>query len=207
MKKIAIVFASRHGQTSKIAHYMENKLQEQGFSTQLIDAAGPDTHLHSEADGVIYGSPVYRGKFESSVLRWVKNHKANLRRMPSALFTVALNAADQRPSARAADDGLLCSFMTQTSWVPSYVASFAGALKYREYFWPIRLLMKRISREAGGSTDTSRNHEYTSWAQVDSFVATFARQGDTPEFLTAKRFPQERAAVEAQLRGLGELRP
>jgi menaquinone-dependent protoporphyrinogen IX oxidase len=30
--------------------------------------------------------------------------------------------------------------------------------------------MKRISKQAGGATDTSRDHEYTDWAALDRFL-------------------------------------
>jgi menaquinone-dependent protoporphyrinogen oxidase len=33
--------------------------------------------------------------------------------------------------------------------------------------------MKRIARKSGGSTDTSRDHDYTDWAALDLFVQEF----------------------------------
>jgi menaquinone-dependent protoporphyrinogen oxidase len=35
----------------------------------------------------------------------------------------------------------------------------------------LRWYMKRASRRHGGSTDTSRDHEYTDWAQVERFAS------------------------------------
>ena len=40
-------------------------------------------------------------------------------------------------------------------------ATFAGALRYRDYGLLKRLMMKWIARQEGGDTDTSRNYEYT----------------------------------------------
>lgn len=172
MKKIAIVYSTKHGQTEKIARYMEDKLQQRGFSTQIINT-GEVTPLSSEVDGVIYGAPVYRGQFPKSIVSWVKKNKATLAQMPTALFTVSLNAADQRPEAREADRMLIHSFIDLSGFAPGLTASIAGACKYRDYYWPVRLLMKRISRLAGGNTDTSRNHEYTVWPKVDAFLTAF----------------------------------
>ena len=36
------------------------------------------------------------------------------------------------------------------------------------------MLLKRISRRAGGPTDTSRDYEMTDWNQVVRFAAEFA---------------------------------
>jgi menaquinone-dependent protoporphyrinogen oxidase len=61
-------------------------------------------------------------------------------------------------------------------WWPLEVASFAGALPYRRYPFPLRLVMRFIVGRAGGDTDTSRDYEYTDWDAVDRFAAGFARR-------------------------------
>lgn len=173
MKKIAIVYASKHGQTAKIARYMEEKLQEQGYSTQLINCTVRPWTLSSFADAALLGSPVYAGKFSKHLTQWAREHEAWLAKVPVGVFTVSLNAADQRPNARPEDKRLLRELTAQLRVSPTHVASIAGALKYRSYWWPIRLMMKRIAAEAGGSTDTSRDHELTSWPRVDNFLHSF----------------------------------
>ena len=50
----------------------------------------------------------------------------------------------------------------------------AGALKYTEYDFFKRLIMKMISKREGRSTDTSRDYEYTDWNAVTKFVTDFA---------------------------------
>lgn len=172
MRKIAIVYSTKYGQTEKIARYMADWLQQRGISTLTIDASS-GAPISSEVNGVIYGGPVYRGKFPKKLILWVKKNKESMARIPTALFTVSLNAADKRPEAREADLFLIQKFIEQSSFAPRMTASFAGALKYREYFWPIRLIMRRISRLAGGDIDTSRNYEYTSWPKVDAFLNVF----------------------------------
>ena len=36
-----------------------------------------------------------------------------------------------------------------------------------------RWMLKKIARQAGKDTDTSKNHEYTNWKAVDQFVSGF----------------------------------
>jgi len=54
----------------------------------------------------------------------------------------------------------------------------------------LRLVMKMISRSAGHATDTSRDHEYTGWAQVQRFAASIAAELVEPRF--RRRQPRAR---------------
>ncbi len=194
MKKIAIVYATRYGQTEKIARYIAKKIQQPGISTRLVKA-NTKQPPESDVDSIICGGPVYRGNFPGPLLAWVRTNLPFLADHPCAFFSVTLNAADKHDSARTADDDLLKKFMTQTAWTPSHLASIAGALKYRDYFWLLRILMKRISRKAGGDIDTSKNYEYTDWEVVDGFVDAFLHQKKDSVYATAVRFPHMQACT------------
>ena len=65
---------------------------------------------------------------------------------------------------------MLDDFVADTGWQPAFVKPVAGALMYSRYNLLIRFVMKRIARQAGASTDTSRDHEFTDWAALDVFV-------------------------------------
>ena len=67
-------------------------------------------------------------------------------------------------------------FLNTCDWAPDHKTILAGGLPYRKYGWLMRLLMKRIVRKSGGDTDTSQNHEYTDWAQVEQFAANFTAE-------------------------------
>ena len=57
-----------------------------------------------------------------------------------------------------------------------HVLPVAGALTYPKYNPFVRFLMKRIARAEGGSTDTTRDHEFTDFAAVERFVERFASE-------------------------------
>ena len=50
----------------------------------------------------------------------------------------------------------------------------AGALAYSRYPLPVKWLMKRIAKQAGQSTDTSQDYEYTDWKQVALYAKRLA---------------------------------
>jgi len=58
---------------------------------------------------------------------------------------------------------------------------------YTKYNFLVRLVMKRIAREAGASTDTAHDHVYTDWAALDILadelmptLTAAARSGPNP---------------------------
>jgi menaquinone-dependent protoporphyrinogen oxidase len=70
------------------------------------------------------------------------------------------------------------NFEQETGWRPTQVGYFGGALLYRQYGLLKRLMMKKTVRDKPGnlSLDTSRNHEYTEWDDVQRFAEDFLRR-------------------------------
>jgi menaquinone-dependent protoporphyrinogen oxidase len=52
----------------------------------------------------------------------------------------------------------------------------AGALLYTRYNLFKRWLMKRIVAQQGGDTDTSKDYDYTDWADLRAFANEFRRR-------------------------------
>jgi menaquinone-dependent protoporphyrinogen oxidase len=50
------------------------------------------------------------------------------------------------------------------------MALVAGRLAYTQYGFFKRWIMRAIARREGGSTDTTRDHEYTDWDAVTRFA-------------------------------------
>lgn len=181
IQNVALVYATRYGQTEKIMRYIQALLQPSGIHAELISVEDSSAQLSSSTNAVICGGPVYLSQFSPKLIRWVREHRGLLTSLPSAFFTVSLNKADSRPQARQADHELIHKFATLSGWSPALATSFAGAMKYRDYPWPVRILMRWIAKRAGGSTETSKNHEYTDWASVDAFVREWLAQHNALE--------------------------
>jgi menaquinone-dependent protoporphyrinogen oxidase len=64
-------------------------------------------------------------------------------------------------------------FPEHIGWKPLMTTQLAGALKYTQYGFFTRLVMKKIAKREGRTTDTSKDHEYTDWDAVREFVAEF----------------------------------
>ena len=90
----------------------------------------------------------------------------------TGFFSVSLSAAGNEKQ-KADADRCLNEFLQQANWSPTIKTTCAGGLAYRKYGFLKRWMMKRIARDAGADTDTSKDHEYTDWQAVDTFVKDF----------------------------------
>lgn len=195
MKKTAILFESHRGHTRNIATAIRDWIT-QGHGEQSVDFLEISRErdplpLDPEVDTVFIGAPIYAGRFPKELIRWIRNNREALAKVNWAFFSVSLNAADTRSPARAADDRAIRKFIGQAGLVPPYVASIAGALNYRDYGWLLRAFMKRTSSEAGGPTDTSKDHVLTNWDEVREFTDAVVALDRNSRFAMQNRFPQD----------------
>lgn len=122
---------------------------------------------------MIIGGSIHIGQYPRNVKTFVKSHRDWLNRIPSALFTVCLAINSSRPESAQEAKQYGENFTGQTGWQAQLTETFAGAVKYTQYNFITRFLMKMISKKEGGSIDTSRDHEYTDCRLVEQFVERF----------------------------------
>ncbi len=184
MKPIGVFYATREGQTQRIAEHVAANLRVRGLAAQVWDVRLlPATFNLNECAAVILAASVHTGEHESEMVRFVKQHVAQLDHLPTAFLSVTLSEAGaerQDASAReharfAADvNKMLDHFFEKTGWHPKHVKPIAGALLYTKYNFIVRFIMKQIAKKAGAGTDTSRDYEYTDWASLNHFIAEFS---------------------------------
>ena len=169
--KILIVYGSSEGQTEKIARHIAQAMDQFGHQAVVHSLKNPATAIRVEDfQGVIVGAPVRMGKHPGYVVKFVRQQLAALRRLPNAFFSVCMAAYDPSHPGRQETQQYITNFLQHTGWTPDQTASFAGAVAYTKYSFLVRWVMKSIAKRKTLSTDTSRDHEYTDWHQVDQFA-------------------------------------
>lgn len=166
--RILLLHRSHEGHTKTIAQHLASVLQQDGYITKV--AALKDAPAFDGYDAVVIGASIHVGKFDQKLVDYVNTHKAQLEQRPNAFFSVCLRAAQHDAESQQIVQGYLDTLLAATRWQPDVAASFAGAVKYREYNFVVRRLMKGIAKQAGLSTDTSQNHVYTDWDAVTAFA-------------------------------------
>lgn len=181
--RILIVYGSTYGQTARIAGRLRDLLAERGCGVVLTRGdPSPDSIPVTGYDAVVVGASLIAGGYQRYIRRFVKARVAALNRVPSAFFAVCGSEGGTDEDAKADAHRIQREFLEKSGWRPALTASFAGAIAYTRYNPFLRWMMKRISRKAGGSTDTSRDHEYTDWSRVEAFAAEVcALARDAPE--------------------------
>lgn len=174
-RRVLVIYGTSYGQTEKIANRIGAGLQRRGFEVELCNAAvsRPAISLDQYA-GVVVGSSIIARGHQQPIKDFIRDHVATLNLVPSAFFQVSASAGSASPEARQAAQQILDEFIAQNGWMPVLSASLPGAINYTKYSLLLKWYMKRASAKNGGSTDTSRDHEYTDWAEVERFAMTLA---------------------------------
>jgi menaquinone-dependent protoporphyrinogen oxidase len=183
MKSILVIYATRDGHTRRIAEHICAVLGSRQLSADLRNAVDvPREFSVEEYSAAIVCASVHLGRHEKEITRFVKLHLAALERMPSAFLSISLSAAgalnmcgspELRAKARVDVKRMIDTFLTETGWHPSQIEIVAGALPYTRYNFALRFIMRRIARQTGAPTDTSRDYEFTDWADLDLLIDEF----------------------------------
>jgi menaquinone-dependent protoporphyrinogen oxidase len=183
--RIAIVYATREGQTRRIAEYLAGAFQAREVRVDLFDAKEAPDPVLEVYDAIVVAGSVHLGRHERELVGWVRRRQATLQRIPSAFISVSGSQAgvemvtctpEQRTRAREEVALVLKTFARQTGWTPHWIHPVAGALLYTKYNFLVRAIIKAISKRTGRSTDTSRDHEYTDWADLERFAGSIVSE-------------------------------
>lgn len=170
--RVLVVYATVEGQTRTITDHIKRFLNERGHEMAMIDATSPPDSLSiDDIDAVICAGPVHAGAFPKPLRRYVHSHVQELMARPGAFISVSLTAAGDDADEMEELQKIEAEFSEETGWWPVAVHHAAGALKFTEYDYFRKWIMKRIARGKGQATD--RDTEFTDWAALDDFLSGF----------------------------------
>ncbi len=193
--RILIVYGSTHGQTAKVVDHVARALGEAGHHvTAWPGDVFPASASLDDFDGFVIAGSVYFGKHQRYLAEFVRRHAARLNRLPSAFVSVCGALAGAWEPGPAEARKYVGQFLAATGWKPRRTQSFAGAVQYTKYRWPIRWVMKLISWRTGRPTDTSRDWDFSDWEAVDRFGRELAGE------LFGAASPSSAAAPELEVR-------
>lgn len=178
MKNILLLYASLEGQTAKIAGVIRDRLEQGGARVTLANVRRPAEVSNlalADFDHLVFGASIHIGRIEKEMVAFINDRAAAIRDKPRSLFIVLMAVASTDVAGREASLAEVRKTVAgQLQVAFDDVEMIAGALMYTQYGWLTKWIMKRIAKKEGGSTDTSRDHEYTDWDQVDAFARRLA---------------------------------
>jgi menaquinone-dependent protoporphyrinogen oxidase len=171
MARIYIPYSTGEGQTATIAQYIADVMRAHGHEADPADIRQAEGTVPAGYDGVIVGASIHMGKHDRHAVDYVRHNRTALLHLPSALFSVSLAAHGDIEEA----EGYVEDLERDTGWRPAKVALFGGALRYTQYGFLKRHMMKKIVSGKPGhlGTDVSRDYVYTEWDGVKRFAEDF----------------------------------
>lgn len=171
---VLVLYATVEGHTRKIAEHAAAQLEKRGQGVVLSDIREPGFAVPGRFEGVLLCAPIHIGRYPEPLAQFIIDWKAALADVPTALISVSLGIHSDIAEERAEAEAYPAKLEKKTGFRIPKVHHAAGALKYLEYDFFKRALMRRIAAKEGGPVDTGRDHEFTDWAALDRFLDEFA---------------------------------
>lgn len=176
MSSFLVLYGTSEGQTETIATRIGTVLDDRGHEVTTANAKDHTADLTlDDFDAVIVGSSIHAGAHQKSIREFVTANRDVLSRKPTAFFQVSLSSADEDGEDQAA--GYVEEFIEATDWHPDRIGLFGGALRYSEYGFLKRMMMKQIVKRQEielPPADEAGDIELTDWDEVEAFAADVA---------------------------------
>ncbi|MBC7285666.1 flavodoxin domain-containing protein [Hoeflea sp.] len=171
---VLVLYATVEGHSRKIAEYAAAYLEKRGQGVVVGDVREPGFAVPGRFDGVLLCAPVHMGRYPASLAQFIIDWKTALAEVPTALVSVTLAIHSGNAEDRAEAEGYPAQLEKKTGFHIPKVHHAAGALKYLEYDFFKRMLMRQIASKEGAPVDTSKDYEFTDWTALDAFLQEFA---------------------------------
>lgn len=170
--RLAFYYATRDGQSRRIAEHIVRRLAEAGIGASAQDLAAAqraDLDLAAAAVVVLVAAVRY-GRHLPEADRFLALYGSLPSPPPLALASVNLTA--RKPGKTSVTGNTyLRKVIARHRLAPAVAVAFAGRLDYQRYGWRDRWIIRFIMLLTGGPTDPTACIEYTSWRAVDDFAA------------------------------------
>ncbi len=170
---VLIAFATVEGHSRTIAGKIGEIVEQAGHQVVIADLSGPGFAVPGRFDATILCGPIHVGKYPSPLYEFIGEWKSELSARPSALVTVSLAIASDSETERNEARHYPEKLAVETGWKADMEHNAAGALKYVEYDFFKRWVLRYIASKEGGPVDTTMDHVLTDWEALDRFVHEF----------------------------------
>jgi menaquinone-dependent protoporphyrinogen oxidase len=166
-----VFYATRDGQSRRIAERVVQVLQEGGIAAAPHDLARgiPSAEELAHEPAVVLIAAVRYGRHLAEAARFLTVYRNLAAPPPLALASVNLTA--RKPGKDTPQgNAYLRKLLARPRLNPQVAAVFAGRLDYPRYSFFDRQVIRLIMWLTGGPTDPGTQVEYTSWPAVDAFA-------------------------------------
>jgi menaquinone-dependent protoporphyrinogen oxidase len=173
--RFLIVYASTEGQTEKIAHVLSERLREQGHAAACYPVAEAPEATADAFDAAILAGSVHVGSVQPALVAYGRDNASALRAMPVLYLQVSLSAAGADSDEKETLERITRSVVQKMGWAPDRVAQVAGALRFGQYGFFKRMMMRQIAAEKDPTLGPGMDNEYTDWHHLAGTLDAWTR--------------------------------
>ncbi len=170
-----LFYATRDGQSRRIAERIAGRLAEKGISALPHDLAValPAPPRLADARLVVVVAAVRYGRHLPEAEQFLAIFRAL--RAPPPLVMLSVNLTARKPGKDTAKGNVyLRKSIARYRLTPAFALAIAGRMDYSRYGWLDRQLIRFIMKLTGGPTDPKACVEYTAWNVVDDVAVQIA---------------------------------
>ncbi len=170
-----LFYATRDGQSRRIAERIASRLAEQGVpaSGQDLAAAQPMPSSLTEAGLVVVVAAIRYGRPLPEAEQFLTTYQALHK--PPKLVLLLVNLTARKPGKDTVEGNVyLRKVIARHRLAPVFALAIAGRLDYSRYGWLDRQLIRFIMKLTGGPTDPATRIEFTPWQVVDQVALRIA---------------------------------
>jgi menaquinone-dependent protoporphyrinogen oxidase len=171
--RILICYATTEGQTRKIADFVADLVTKSGHEPAVFDATVVSELEPARSGAAILTGSVHIGRYQTALVHRIHQWRDALNAMPSAFISVSMAAASEDSHDRAEVDELCQKMLQAAGWRPTMTLHAAGAIRFSQYDFFKRMVMRLLARQMGRHVDPHGDNEYTDWDSVRRFVEAF----------------------------------
>ncbi len=170
-----LFYATRDGQSRRIAERIADRLTERGISALPHDLAGAAVTPSSLAAArlVVVVAAVRYGRPLPEADRFLAGYQTL--RDPPQLVLLSVNLTARKQGKDTVEgNAYLRKSITKHRLAPVFALAIAGSLDYSRYGWLDRQLIRFIMKLTGGPTDPTACIDFTPWDVVDDVALRIA---------------------------------
>ena len=170
-----LFYATRDGQSRKIAARIAERLAERGIEVapqDLADKQASQSGIEAAELAVVVAAIRY-GKILPEALEFLAAYE-KLETQPKLVLLV-VNLTSRKPGKETPEGSVyLRRAIAKYKLTPAFARAIPGVLDYKRYSWRDRQLIRFIMFLTGGPTDPRTCIEYTPWDVVDEVALKIA---------------------------------
>lgn len=171
MAKLLFLYSTREGHTKKVLKFIGDQTGQTYEFFNLHELPQLD---FSSYEKILIGASIHYGRLDKKLYQFIANHQELLANHKAAFVCINLTARKEDQLKDTPEGSpYVKTFLKKSVWQPALIGVFAGALKYPQYGWFDKFMIRLIMKMTQGETDTSKEFEFTNWNKVEKFAQKF----------------------------------